>query len=796
MCLGTRVQAPKHAHTRARPPRRVRLCLPQRLSFCQRAPNEADAPSPCLLLLRLQGWRFTVLAPSNAAMERAIEASGMTRRQLFNDPDFQELVKLHVIYGEYSVEKLRAEHGRDLPTLKLYNEVTVGSKAPGLPTINTVQLVEGRVDIEADNGVVHVIDELLAQAPTATLLVESTAGRERLNSVRRMWRDADVDGLFSRNEYRFTFFLPEDSLFLADLARRGQTLAEFLAKGDLRMVALYGVACGAWSSYDLYAGQELGTLQGTKADITSDDEGNLYYAGQRIIDPDIPVNNGWIHIVENVPRYADIALDDITTELVERKFYLFAQGVAQLKLWGQFTKTLEELWSERRYTVLVPTDTAMRSFIEEADMSVLQFMESPDLRAYILKHFIGERVSYDQLRSGRQLQSLQGDKVECYRDPTGRVYVDGHLVGYVDGDFVNGRVDFQASEMESLLHAIDGVLSPIDRGYTVLQALRDNGFNTAVRVFLSAGLWDKLTHPASGVTLFAPTDEAFAAAIAAAGGESAFFTSTDLATVAKYHVSPQTVQSSGLSNGLQLPTLLGGRLTISQAAGGFLVDGAAIGPVVDKTADNGVVHGVQSVLSPPDSAGNMVEYLQDNGFTALAAALVSTGVAGQLMDGSRKFSIFAPTNEAMATAGADSLSAEALTNLLLYHVVEGEVYDDDLVNHAEFTGLQGGAILVRVIEHVDIEWDSFSEMPEFRRGTRTLNRWARLVDASDKAQARNGVIHTIDKVLVPPPPLGDVSVDGLESVASPAGRAAVCPAAGALALAAVAAAAVGGRLAW
>ena len=130
--------------------------------------------------------------------------------------------------------------------------------------------------------------------------------------------------------------------------------------------------------------------------------------------------------------------DDITTELVERKFYLFAQGVAQLKLWGQFTKTLEELWSERRYTVLVPTDTAMRSFIEEADMSVLQFMESPDLRAYILKHFIGARVSYDQLRSGRQLQSLQGDKVECYRDPTGRVYVDGHLVGYEDGDFVNG----------------------------------------------------------------------------------------------------------------------------------------------------------------------------------------------------------------------------------------------------------------------------------------------------------------------------------------------------------------------
>ena len=144
----------------------------------------------------------------------------MTRRQLFNDPDFQELVKLHVIYGEYSVEKLRAEHGRDLPTLKLYNEVTVGSKAPGLPTINTVQLVEGRVDIEADNGVVHVIDELLAQAPTATLLVESTAGRERLNSVRRMWRDADVDGLFSRNEYRFTFFLPEDSRRWPSSSRR------------------------------------------------------------------------------------------------------------------------------------------------------------------------------------------------------------------------------------------------------------------------------------------------------------------------------------------------------------------------------------------------------------------------------------------------------------------------------------------------------------------------------------------------------------------------------------------------
>ena len=37
MCLGTRAQAPKHAHTRARPPPRRRLCLPQKallLSAC------------------------------------------------------------------------------------------------------------------------------------------------------------------------------------------------------------------------------------------------------------------------------------------------------------------------------------------------------------------------------------------------------------------------------------------------------------------------------------------------------------------------------------------------------------------------------------------------------------------------------------------------------------------------------------------------------------------------------------------------------------------------------------------
>ncbi len=97
---------------------------------------------------------------------------------------------------------------------------------------------------------------------------------------------------------------------------------------------------------------------------------------------------------------------------------------------------------------------------------------------------------------------------------------------------------------------------------------------------------------------------------------------------------------------------------------------------------------------------------------------------------------FAPTNEAFTNL-LNSLEAapdvETLRTILLYHVVEGRVYSSDLVNGPVNT--LAGEIIINADE-LTID-DMGSDMD------------ANLIPAALNIQGTNGVIHVIDKVLLP-----------------------------------------------
>lgn len=120
------------------------------------------------------------------------------------------------------------------------------------------------------------------------------------------------------------------------------------------------------------------------------------------------------------------------------------------------------------------------------------------------------------------------------------------------------------------------------------------------------------------------------------------------------------------------------------------------------------------------------------GFTTLVAAIEAAGLEETLnTDG--PYTVFAPTDEAFARLPEGALAAlladkDALTQVLLYHVTSGSVYAEDVVDLRAARTLNGAKVAINLDNGVQIN---------------NAN-----VIKTD-VEARNGVIHVIDTVLIP-----------------------------------------------
>lgn len=134
-----------------------------------------------------------------------------------------------------------------------------------------------------------------------------------------------------------------------------------------------------------------------------------------------------------------------------------------------------------------------------------------------------------------------------------------------------------------------------------------------------------------------------------------------------------------------------------------------------------------------DTIADVVSTNED--FSTLLVAL-QTAELTETLSSEGPFTVFAPTNEAFAAIDEATLTAllsdtETLEQVLLYHVVEGEVLAADVVELSEAETVQGEAITITV-----------------EADTVMLNSTATVSETD--IMASNGVIHVIDSVLLPP----------------------------------------------
>ncbi|MDQ3233935.1 MAG: fasciclin domain-containing protein, partial [Pseudobdellovibrionaceae bacterium] len=236
-------------------------------------------------------------------------------------------------------------------------------------------------------------------------------------------------------------------------------------------------------------------------------------------------------------------------------------------------------------------------------------------------------------------------------------------------------------------------------------------------------------------TVFAPTNEAFAK-IPAEALNALLNDKAALTRVLLYHVVPGTLKADKVLASKDLLTANEFGLKVAANKDGAFINSSRI-INTDIVANNGVIHAIDTVLLPPATDKSLVDIVvEDARFSTLKTAVVTAGLVDTLKKG--PYTIFAPTNEAFAELGQATLTAvladkAKLTSILLYHVVPGAVPAEDVLASASLTTASANLLLAS----------------ELKSGEAYINN-AKILQTD--IQAKNGVIHVINKVLLPPAP--------------------------------------------
>ncbi|MFW5760952.1 MAG: fasciclin domain-containing protein [Cyclobacteriaceae bacterium] len=372
---------------------------------------------------------------------------------------------------------------------------------------------------------------------------------------------------------------------------------------------------------------------------------------------------------------------------------------------------------EANLTVFAPSDQAFTDFLAQFDMYD-ELADVPDnVLATILQYHIVEGEYFADDLSGASVETLQGESI-------------------VGNDVIPNVTTADVRSSNGVVHVIDQVLVPTYISEvlgTVLEPALldpDGRFTTLIAAIDSAGLRPTLlgTGP---FTIFAPTNAGFEAAGITDLGK---FTADSLSDVLLYHViSGAQVEAADVSAGPVMTE--GGTFYVSDVDGNFVINGKSEIVVTDIPAGNGVVHALDYTLIPPSE--NIVELASD-GFTELAAAMVATGLDGTLSTGG-PYTVFAPTNAAfealyseLEVEGPGEVNNTTLTNILRHHVIpSSRLFSVDL-QESEVAALNGSLTINFTSDAVQI-----------------LQTGSDATVTNTDMLATNGVIHTIDKVLIP-----------------------------------------------
>lgn len=322
---------------------------------------------------------------------------------------------------------------------------------------------------------------------------------------------------------------------------------------------------------------------------------------------------------------------------------------------------------------------------------------------------------------------------------------------------------FDIGTTNGVLHQIDAVLLPP----TVFNHTQANpDFSMLAEAIELAGLDEALSttdveNELYPFTVFAPTNAAFENFMMQLNGAFGWENLSDipadiLQEVLEHHVVSGANTLSAVIAETEQTTLQGETLTISADA---VISDASYTNTNFTTTDiqgiNGVVHGVDKVLLPEDvfqqilgATLNLKERSEDRGYSSFLAAVEKAGLTSILEDEEQELTAFVPNNDAFTALFAqitnfESLDdfeseeeLEALANLLMYHLHEGNLMSSQLTDGGEISTLYDDVFTA------DLSGENARLRPSFAEAIPSGISAANI-------GATNGLIHEINRVLIP-----------------------------------------------
>lgn len=395
------------------------------------------------------------------------------------------------------------------------------------------------------------------------------------------------------------------------------------------------------------------------------------------------------------------------------------------------------------FTVFAPTNAAFSSLLTAIGQTSLD-----DIPEDVLKNIL----QYHVITSGSfQSSALTNSEVVTANTESVEITVGS-------GVKINGTVNVVIADVAAtngFVHVVDAVLVPPTVtpivGTIVAPAYFNKNFSTLIAAVKAADPSILTTLLGNGpsnkkMTLFAPTNDAFTAA-----GITTLPNQATLNAVLKYHVLDDEVLAAELPSGSAAITTLEGKFYLSNnGSNGVFINGTTQVTATNISGSNGVVHVINRTLLPPSKTiaqiATDLSTASSPQFTQLVAALArtsgtNTDLLAAASDASANLTVFAPTDaafQALYTAlnvnGVNDIPLETLTAVLQHHIVGARVFSTDLTNGTATT--LNGTVTISATN---------GTVTDGKGNVANLSSTPALLNVL----GTNGVVHTINKVLLP-----------------------------------------------
>jgi transforming growth factor-beta-induced protein len=241
---------------------------------------------------------------------------------------------------------------------------------------------------------------------------------------------------------------------------------------------------------------------------------------------------------------------------------------------------VDVLNGDGNFTVFAPNNDAFSTFLMANDIESIDDIEVNALRSVLLYHVLGESRSSEMITEGyySSMSPAQGRTVSMY-------------IGTELGVSINGTAKVLTADIQATngyIHVIDAVITPPS---IVDIAAQNENFETLVSAVVGADLAGTLSDVNGTFTVFAPTDEAFAAL----GGNLP----ADLTPILLYHVLGSPVFSDQItSSTISSLNAASPQIVVEVTSSGVFLNGSAQVIAVDIVGTNGVIHVINEVLLP------------------------------------------------------------------------------------------------------------------------------------------------------------------------------------------------------